>query len=125
MTHAANRLRPRKAQRAVPATADDMARWARLVLVAGRAGETPEMDPKPVAKARNAVRNRSMPAGQAVRGSAFDQLCRLTLRWPSMITPARQAEARELGRLAALCGEILDGLAGDASEPRIRADVGG
>lgn len=124
MTHAANRLRRRKAQRATPPTADDMARWARLVQVAAFMATFPERDPKPMAKARNAVRNRSLPQGQAVRGSDFDQLCRLTERWAAMIAGARQAEAGELRRLAAACGDILSALA-DARDRRTRADIEG
>lgn len=124
MTHAANRLRRRKAQRATAPTADDMARWARLVEVSRTAALSPESDPKPVARARHRVRGRSMPRGQATVGSVFDRLCRLTLRWPSMTDAARRAEAAGLAGLAGACGQILDALTGEPAH-RLRADIEG
>lgn len=142
MTHADNRLRRRKAVRAVPATDEDLARFARLVVAARKAAAYPEGAAKALAKARRAVRGRSMPKGQAFVGSPFDRLCRFGDRWPAMIATARMKEADELAGLAEACAALLEGLvpapllggaAGDEAaeaehhtrEPRSRADIEG
>lgn len=142
MTHADNRLRRRKAVRAVPPTDEDLARFARLVVAARKAALRPEGDTKALAKARRAVRGRSMPSGQATPGSPFDRLCRFGDRWPAMIATARMKEAVELAGLAEACAALLEGLVpapllgraetGPAGaeplhqrEPRSRADIDG
>lgn len=124
MTHAANRLRRRKALKALPFTGEDQARWARLAAAAHKAAAYPEGETKPLSKARNAVRGRTMPMGQAVIGSPFDRLCRMADRWGGMLATARIEAAGELGALAESCDAVLAAL--DAGrERRAGADIEG
>ncbi len=125
MTHHKNRLARRKAARATPATAEHLKRYAKLAIVAGKAAQDPAGDIKAVAKARNAVRGRTMPKGQAVPGSPFDRLCRLTERWPGMRATDRITAAGELGVLAADCLAVLQALDDGPLLPRDRADIHG
>jgi hypothetical protein len=124
MTHRRNRLARRKAARALPPTPEDMRRFSRLARVAREAAQDPAGDIKAVAKARNAVRGRTMPSGQAVAGSPFDRLCRMTERWPGMLATARIAEAGALADLADACLAVLQAL-DDAPQRPERADIHG
>lgn len=125
MTHAANRLRRRKALRALPFTDDDRKRFGRLVAVAAASARYPEGDPKPLAKARRHVRGRTLPPGQATPGSCFDQLCRLADRWAAMLATDRIAHGPALAALAEACRIVLDAVGGDGPRSRPHADVDG
>ena len=124
MTHAANRLRRRKALKALPFTDEDAARFGKLVAAATAAAAYPEGETKKLSKARNGVRGRTLPPGQAVVGSAFDRLCRMGDRWGAMLATARIAAAGELGALAGECGAVLAAL-NAGRERRARADIDG
>lgn len=124
MTHAANRLRRRKALKALPFTDEDHGRYATLVARALAAAGYPEGETKKLSKARRAVRGRTMPPGQAVVGSAFDRLCRMADRWASMLATDRITAADELGGLAAACREVLAALT-TGRERRGRVDIEG
>lgn len=123
MTHAANRLRRRKAVRALPFTEEDRRRFERLVAVAARTGAEPLGDAKALAKARRGVRGRTMPPGQAVPGSSFDQLCRMADRWTSMLMTEREANGPALAVLAEACRLVLERSGNGGA--RQRADVDG
>lgn len=125
MTRRKNRLSPRKAPRAAPPSPEDLKRYARLVEAARKAVADPGGDIKGVAKARNAVRGRTMPPGQAVAGSPFDRLCRMTERWPGMLGTARLAEAETLAELVEACSDVLRALDDAPLLSRQRADLNG
>lgn len=125
MTRSKSRLSRRQAVRARPLTAEDLRRYARLVEAARKAAADPAGDIKAVAKARNAVRGRTMPTGQAVRDSAFDRLCRMTERWPGMLATDRLAQGEALGRLARDCAAVLRALDDAPLLARERADLDG
>lgn len=124
MTYRANRQR-RRASRALPATPDDLKRYAGLALAARKAAEDPAGDIKAIAKARNRVRGRTLPKGQATPGSPFDRLCRLTERWPGMLATARIGEAGVLAGLASECLAVLRALDDAPLLPPARADIDG
>ena len=124
MTHAANRLRRRKALKALPFTDEDAARFGKLVAAATAAAAYPEGETKKLSKARRAVRGRTLPPGQAVVGSPFDRLCRMADRWASMLATARIDAAEELAGLAQACGDVLATL-NTGRERRGRADIEG
>lgn len=125
MTYAANRLRRRRALKALPFTDLDRERYARLVGAAAKTAADPLGGGKTLAKGRNGVRGRTLPPGQAVAGAAFDRLCRLADRWTSMLATARIEMASELGDLAAECGAVLGALDAAAARRATRADIEG
>lgn len=111
------------------AASEDLRRWRRLITVAKLVARDPGFPIGDLRLARDRVRGRVMPVGQAVRGSAFDRLARLTDVWDQLTVEDRLARAEDLKTLAVACSAVMaaDSPRGGTGRPgrRARADIDG